>query len=48
MNFEVGDQVLAHLRKEIFQRGKYNKMKMKNISPCKILKKFAAANAYDV
>jgi hypothetical protein len=48
VNFEVGDQVLEHLRKEIFSLGKYNKMKLKNIWPCKILKKFAAVNAYDV
>jgi hypothetical protein len=47
VNFEVGDQVLAHPRKEIFPRGKYNKLKMKKIRPCKILKKFVA-NAYEI
>jgi hypothetical protein len=47
VNFEVGDQVLAHLRKEIFPRGKYNKLKLKNIGPCKILRKFSA-NAYEI
>ena len=42
MNFEIGDHVLTHLRKEIFLKGKYNKMKMKKTGPCKILRKFVA------
>ena len=47
LQFEVGDQVLAHLRKERFPRGTYNKLKMKRIGPCKILRKFDA-NVYEI
>jgi hypothetical protein len=47
LQFEVGDQVLAHLRKERFPRGTYNKLKMKNIGPCKILQKFDE-NSYEI
>jgi hypothetical protein len=43
----VGYLFLAHLRKEIFPRGTYNKLKMKNIGSCKILRKFEA-NAYEI
>ena len=47
VNIEVGYVVLAHLRKERFQRGEYNKLKMKKIGPCKILYNFSA-NAYEL
>jgi hypothetical protein len=47
VTFEVGDQVLAYLRKEWFLRGTYKKLKMKKIGPCKILRKIAT-NAYEI
>jgi hypothetical protein len=47
LQFEVGDLILAHLRKERFRRGTYNNLKMKKIRPCKVLKKFGM-NSYEI
>ena len=47
LEFEVGDQFLAHIRKEIFLRGTYNKLKLKKIGSCKILRRFGE-NAYEL
>jgi hypothetical protein len=47
LEFQVGDQVLAHLRKDRFQRGTYNKLKLKKIGPCKFLRKFGE-NSYEL
>jgi hypothetical protein len=47
LQFEVGDLILAHLRKEGFPRGTYNKLQMKKIGPCKVIRKFGT-NAYEI
>ena len=38
---------MVHLKKDIFPRGTYSKLKWKNIGPCKILRKFSSY-AYEV
>jgi hypothetical protein len=47
LQFEVGDLILAHMRKERFLRGTYNKLKMKNIGLCRVIRKFWE-NAYEI
>ena len=46
-NIKVGDLVMAYIIKERFPKVTYNKLKLKNIGPCKILSKFSA-NAYEI
>jgi hypothetical protein len=47
LQFEVGNQVLAHIGKERFPRGTYNKLNMEKIGPCKILRNFDE-NSYEI
>jgi hypothetical protein len=47
LQFKVGDLILAHLRKERFPKGTHNKLKMKNIGPCRVIRKLET-NAYEI
>jgi hypothetical protein len=47
IQFGFGHLILAHLRKERFPRGTYNKLNMKKIGPCRVIRKFGA-NAYEI
>lgn len=47
VNFEVGDLVLAHPWKEWFPKHEYNKLDLKKIDLCKVLRKFSA-NSYEI
>jgi hypothetical protein len=47
LQFEVGNLDLAHLWKERFPRGTYNKLNMNKIGPCKGLRKFRE-NSYEI
>jgi hypothetical protein len=38
VNFEVGDLVLGHLRKELFPKAEYKKLKLEKIGPCRVLR----------
>ena len=47
VNFQVGDLLMTYIRKDWFPKGTYNKLKLKKIGPCKILRKFST-NAYEI
>ena len=46
-DFEVGHEVMVHLKKGKFFVATYSKMKMRNFGPYKILRKFDSGNAYE-
>ena len=46
--FQIGDEVMVHLKKNHFSVGTYNKLKMKMFGLCKIVKRHDYGNAYEV
>lgn len=44
-DYEEGDMVLVHLRRERFPKSTYHKLKSKKLGPCKIINKISS-NAY--
>ena len=47
VNFQFGDLIISYIGKERFPKGTYNKLKLKNIGPCKIIRNFYG-NAYEI
>lgn len=47
VQFDVGDLVWVHLRKERLLKGRYTKLMQRKIGPCQILKK-CGQNAYEL
>lgn len=46
--FQIGVEVMVHLRKERFPAGTYNKLKMKKFGPCRIVSRHDSGNAYKI
>ena len=46
--FNIGDEVMTHLRKEIFWVVTCNKLKLKKFGLCKIVKRHDSRNIYKV
>jgi hypothetical protein len=47
VDFKVGELVMAYFRNEIFPIVTYNKLKLKKIGQCKILRNFSF-DAYEI
>ena len=47
VNFQVGDLVMSYLKNEMFPKEMYNKLKLKKIGPCKVLRNISA-NVYEI